>query len=384
MISPKLALLVGLLLFGLSASAEVVYIRNQRLSVQQVDGAGVVHLDAFRAVLTPDEAQALQAGDKILTVVSAKGESRTFQLSPYGELAQWEEALEWLGYVRRESSGTGVVDWVNASAGAAATTPVAWKAPSAEQLAARKEVSLRRSGYRTAEKNYELVMASLGKGGSQQQHEWVRRLGYQIVDHSPLRDLHWTFDIAKTPIPNALCTGEGFVVVTEGLLALDLTDDEMAGVLGHEVAHGVRRHSQIFEERYQEAKRLTTELRQMERDAAQAEEENDKHRLQTLRSRLTAMTPRLQYLSDFVENQQAYDQHEEEEADVQGMQYAVKAGFDPYGEGRALIKLRNRSVELFGQAYREGSRTHPPLKRRLEIQTLVQKRWQSEWEKSGK
>jgi hypothetical protein len=370
--------LVGLLLLWTTAAADVVYIRNQRLAVQQVDGARVVHLDAFRALLTPEEDRSLEADERSLRINSPQGESRTYSLTPYGELEQWEDALEWLGYRRRESSGTGVVDWVNSSAGAANAASESWKEPTAETLAARKEASLRRSGYRSAEKNYNLVMKSLGSGGTEQQRQWVRRLGYQVAEQSPLKDLHWTFDVAATPIPNALCTGEGFVVVTEGLLALNLTDDEMAGVLGHEVAHGVRRHAQIFEERYTEARRLSTELRQLERDAAKAEEENDNHRLQTIRSRLTSMTPRFQFLADFVKNQQAYDQHEEEEADVQGMHYAAAAGFDPYGEGRALIKLRARSVELFGQAYQEGSRTHPPLKRRLEIHMLVQQRWQSE------
>ncbi len=116
----------------------------------------------------------------------------------------------------------------------------------------------------------------------------------------------------------------------------------------------------------------------MERLAAQAEAENDNHRLQTLRSRLAAMTPRLQFLADFVKNQQAYNQHEEEEADVQGMTYAAAAGFDPNGESRALIKLSKRSVEMFGQAYQQGSRTHPPLRRRLEIHNLVLRRWHTE------
>lgn len=360
------------------ATAESVYIRNQRLQLQTVEGQRVVQLDAFRKLLTAEEGKALKVGDSSVTVTNSEGVTRDFALTPYGELAQWEEALSWLGYRRRESSDTSVVDWVNSSAGTGQSTVAEYREPTAEVLAVRKEASARRAGYRVAEKNYNQVMQMMGKGGTEQQRRWVNRLGHQVAAKSPLSDLHWTFDIAATPIPNALCTGEGFVVVTEGLLDLNLTDDEMAGVLGHEVAHGVRRHAQLFEERYSEAQRLVRELNDMERQAAQAEAENDNHRLQTLRSRLAAMTPRLQFLADFVKNQQAYNQHEEEEADVAGMTYAVAAGFDPYGEARALIKLSKRSVQLFGQAYQEGSRTHPPLKRRLEIHYLVQSRWHAE------
>lgn len=362
--------------------AETVYVRNQRISVQVVEGSRLVQLDAFRAVLTAEEARGLSVQDGKLTVVNAKKESRTFPLTPYGELTEWEEALQWLGYSRKENAETGVVDWGNGGTGSAESVAKAWREPTPQELEARREASERRPGYRKAKENYEKVMDALGKGGTEADRERIRRIGLQIAAQTPLAELHWTFDVAQTPIPNALCTGEGFVVVTEGLLDLALTDDEMAGVLGHEVAHGVRRHSQLFEERYSEARRLIVELQYLEREAAQAESANDNHRLQTIRSRVTAMEPRLQFLADFVQNQQAYDQHEEEEADIQGMHYAASAGYDPNGEGRALVKLRARSIELFGQAYQEGSRTHPPLKRRLEIQNLVQKRWHAERGKS--
>lgn len=371
-------LLSALLWWSGAASAEVIYIRNQKLPVQQFDGARVVQLEMFRRLLTPEEKRAINPVGDTLEVRNGLGEVRFFPLTPYGELQEWEGVLLWLGYRKRAQAPTGVVDWVNEATGTGLAQTAPWQPPSEEQMALRREASRRRPGYRSAEQNYHKVMEALGRGGTAEQRAWVQRLGQRIADQSPLSELHWTFDIAANPTPNALCTGEGFVVVTEGLLALQLSDDEMAGVLGHEVAHGVRRHALLFEERYTEARRLVGEVRRIEGEAAQAEAEQDHHRLQTLRSRLNAVRPRLQFLADFVKNQQAYNQKEEEEADIEGMKYAAAAGFDPFGEGRALIKLRARSVELFGQAYQEGSRTHPPLKRRLEIQALVQKRWQSE------
>lgn len=377
----RLLVVLVWLFASLAVAADGVYVRNQRLALHRVGGQQLVQLQALKALLTEQEANALSLTDGRLIITNPSGEQRGYALTPYGELAEWEDALLWLGYRRKEDPQTGVVDWVNAGAGAGSSAVAVWSEPTAEVLAARRDASQRRSGYRLAEKNYRRVMEALGEGGTAAQRQRVHQLGHRIVAQSPLSELHWTFDVAATEVPNALCTGEGFVVVTEGLLALDLSDDELAGVLGHEVAHGVRRHAQLFEERYAEAQRLVTELRQMEFEAAQAEADNNKHRLQTLRSRLAAMTPRLEYLADFVKNQQAYNQQEEEEADIQGMTYAAAAGFDPYGEGRALIKLSNRSVELFGQAYEAHSRTHPPLKRRLEIHALVQKRWQTERQK---
>lgn len=372
------SLLLSLVLTANLALAQSVYVRNQRLALQKFDGQVVVEAAALRKLLPPEERERLVTKGGVLTATNPQGQPRDFTLTPYGELAEWEEVLVHLGYRRQENSSTGVVDWLNAETGGGATVAKAFVLPSAEELKVRRESSQRRSGYRSAEENYQKVMAMLGAGGTEAERERVHRIGYQIVMQSPLADLHWTFDIAETEVPNALCTGEGFVVVTEGLLDLQLSDDELAGVLGHEVAHGVRRHAQLYEERYTEARRLLRELQQLEAQAVRAEESNDSHQLQILRGRLNKLTPKLKQIADYVENQQSYNQHEEEEADVLGITYAAAAGYDPDGEGRALLKLKRRSVELFGQAYQEGSRTHPPLKRRLEILMLVQKRWRAE------
>jgi len=40
--------------------------------------------------------------------------------------------------------------------------------------------------------------------------------------------------LRNDPEPNASCAGEGIVYVNLGLLNLGLTDDELAGILGHE------------------------------------------------------------------------------------------------------------------------------------------------------
>lgn len=375
-----LSLLVGLSLLAGPVLGQTVYIRNQRLSVSRVEGNLVVESATLQKLLTSAERSRIQKENQTLVVTNDLGQVRRFQLSPYGELAQWEELLTHLGYRKQENPSAGVVDWLNAEAGSAPSQVKAFSLPSEAELRAREEASRRRSGYRSAKRTYDKVMELLGPGGTESEHQRITEIGYRIVAQSPLAELHWTFDIAATPVPNALCTGEGFVVVTEGLLALDLSDDELAGVLGHEVAHGVRRHAQLYEERYAQADHLVRELRRLEAEVALAEEANDSHQLQVLRGRLNRLMPKFKQIVNYVENQQAYNRQEEEEADVLGITYATAAGYDPDGEGRALLKLKQRSVELFGQAYQEGSRTHPPLKRRLEILMLVQKRWRSEQE----
>lgn len=360
--------------FVASAWAETVYIRNQRLETYVVSGDDVVQADALRALLTEDEARRMSVEGARLSVRDSGDREHSFVLSPYGELKDWEEVLRCLGYDRQERSGTGVVDWTHEGSGAVTPKRV-WHEPTAEELSHKLAFSKRRQGFQAAKKSFDTVMASLGVGGIQEERDRIERIGSRIVDQTPLAGLFWTFEIAATSVPNALCTGEGFVIVTQGLIDLDLDDDELAGVLGHEVAHGVRRHALLYEERFEEAERIIAEVRQLERQAARAEAAGDERKIQQIRSRLGELSPRIDLLSNFLKNQKTYNQREEEEADILGLQYAARAGFDPNGEARALVKLEARSVVLFGQAFQEGRRTHPPLKRRLEIQRLVQERW---------
>jgi predicted Zn-dependent protease len=55
--------------------------------------------------------------------------------------------------------------------------------------------------------------------------------------------LPWTFKIIDTKDVNAFALPGGPVYVTKGLLDLEITDSELAGVLGHESAHVNQRHS---------------------------------------------------------------------------------------------------------------------------------------------
>lgn len=53
----------------------------------------------------------------------------------------------------------------------------------------------------------------------------------------------WEANVATSPRVNAWCMAGGKIVVFTGLLDLGLSDDELAAVLGHEIAHGLREHT---------------------------------------------------------------------------------------------------------------------------------------------
>lgn len=60
---------------------------------------------------------------------------------------------------------------------------------------------------------------------------------------SEVSNFKWEFHLVKDDQVNAFCMPGGKIVVYEGLMKLVSSDDELAVVMGHEVAHAVAKHS---------------------------------------------------------------------------------------------------------------------------------------------
>ena len=58
-----------------------------------------------------------------------------------------------------------------------------------------------------------------------------------------VRNFAWEFNLVKDNELNAFCMPGGKIVVYEGIMNIIGSDDELAVVLGHEVAHAVAKHS---------------------------------------------------------------------------------------------------------------------------------------------
>jgi Peptidase family M48 len=363
-------LLLAILSFPALAQQTSVFVKNQPMQFDRSSGTvSVIH---FIRLLDEVERERVRLDAQSFVVTDLQGTAHTFQLNKERKLLEWSEALSLLGYVRRFNEETGVVDFRLATEG---NDQQKEGAADIEPDSVRLERSLRRPGYVKAQSKYQKVLQQIGLSDDEQARARVDRLGQRIALHSPLAGLKWNFDVIQTRVPNALCTGEGHVLVTTGLLDLDLTDDELAGVLGHEIAHGVRRHAEIYEERFAEYLVMRSALLELNYEYQLAEDLRDKRKVQRLVSKVEEKKNRYKFVVDYLRNRKDYDQDEEEEADVLGMQYAVAAGFDSEGEERALVKLKAKAVQLFGQSYGDGSRTHPPLDRRLQILETVRRRW---------
>ena len=72
---------------------------------------------------------------------------------------------------------------------------------------------------------------------------YVREVGERLAAVSARPQGPWRFEVADAPEPNAFALPGGYVYVTRGLLALVNSEDELAGVVGHEIGHVTARHS---------------------------------------------------------------------------------------------------------------------------------------------
>src|SRR5215212_6280659 len=71
----------------------------------------------------------------------------------------------------------------------------------------------------------------------------VDQVGHRLAAASERPNLPWTFTILDTPIVNAMALPGGYIYVTRGMLERINSEDELAGVIGHEIAHVTARHS---------------------------------------------------------------------------------------------------------------------------------------------
>lgn len=72
---------------------------------------------------------------------------------------------------------------------------------------------------------------------------YVNSLGRNIASRTSRADLDWHFGVVNSEIINAFALPGGYVYVNRGVLTNASNESELAGVLGHEIEHVVRRHS---------------------------------------------------------------------------------------------------------------------------------------------
>ena len=75
-----------------------------------------------------------------------------------------------------------------------------------------------------------------------QLQQYVNRVGRWVASQSERPDLNWHFGVIASNDINAFAAPGGYVFVTQGLYRQLTSEAELAGVLGHEIGHVIRKH----------------------------------------------------------------------------------------------------------------------------------------------
>ena len=77
---------------------------------------------------------------------------------------------------------------------------------------------------------------------------FVEKVGYSILNQVGPTPFEFKFYVINSLDPNAFAIPGGYIFVTTGLIVLADNEQEIAGVLSHEIAHVMHRHiAQLIE-----------------------------------------------------------------------------------------------------------------------------------------
>jgi WD40 repeat protein len=93
------------------------------------------------------------------------------------------------------------------------------------------------------ELNYQRIAGETRHIQDQKLLAYVREIGEKLVRHMPPTGLKFQFFIIDIPEANAFNTPGGYVFISRKLIAFTKTEDELAGVMAHELGHATVRHS---------------------------------------------------------------------------------------------------------------------------------------------
>lgn len=187
-----------------------------------------------------------------------------------------------------------------------------------------------------------------GKIPNENLQHYIDSIGQKIARISHRPDWEYHFIAVEDESVNALALPGGYVFITKGILKKLTTEAHLSSILAHEVAHAIARDS---------AAAISREIGTGILLAAAASQETNPDVLKA--ANLTTQILNLQY-----------SREDEQEADLAGLDYMVKAGYDPNGVIETMKMLQSqkdaRPIEFLS--------THPSPRNRIayltqEVQT---------------
>jgi predicted Zn-dependent protease len=180
-----------------------------------------------------------------------------------------------------------------------------------------------------------------------------RLIPQTAVFRDDTRNWNWGLQLIDSPMVNATCAPGGRITFYTGIInKLNLTDNEIAAIMGHEIAHAVREHGR---EQVSQAlaQNIISNVALAAAGAGSAQS-------------IDAANQIMQYVLVLPNSRQ-----NEREADAIGLELAARGGYDP----RAAITLwQKMSKESQGKNPPEFLSTHPSNENRIkELSALIPK-----------
>lgn len=202
------------------------------------------------------------------------------------------------------------------------------------RISTQDEISMGRDVARDLEKKYGVV-------DDPELQERVAAIGARIAARSERKDIKYTFKVLNSKDINALAVPGGHIYLFKGLTDYMASDDELAGIIGHEVVHVAKRHSVKQMEKSMDIRLVYTLL------TGGRSQGNQQLLVNLLYSAVMA----------------GHSRDDEQEADKVGFYYSTAAGYNPYS---MLLGLQ-RLAELDNKGHYGLFATHPEPERRVEL-----------------
>lgn len=192
-----------------------------------------------------------------------------------------------------------------------------------------------------------------------QLNEYLNSIGQSIVTYADQNGVPFTFFLARSAGINAFALPHNFIGINAGLLLATQREDELAGVIAHEIAHVSQRH---IVRAIADMKRMALPLAAaMVASAALA-----------AASKQAGQAALVGSMAASAQHQISFTRANEQEADRIGMQLLAKAGFDPRGMSDFFTKLERLSGSSENQIP-EMLLTHPrPESRAADTQNRIE------------
>lgn len=175
---------------------------------------------------------------------------------------------------------------------------------------------------------------------------YTQRLNKLVAGITDADGIHLNFKVYNVIDVNAFACPDGSVRVFAALMDI-MDDDELIGIIGHEIGHVVKRHSKNA---------FKTELMTgAVKDAISASN-----------GKLAALTDsQLGVLGESLINAK-YSQKQEKEADDCGYDFLVANGRNPWGMVKSFEKLQNLEGSTKSTTVQKMFSSHPETKERIE------------------